>query len=150
LGLRLRELVRAVLGEPLGGVRRRQPPRGIDAERGGDLVPGEHVPGPLRGRSLLGGGHVVVSSFSVSRPAASSVTTVPALPATSAGVSWIEPMTARLPVRSTNSHAARTFGPIEPSAKPCLASAAGVARRIARCRGVPHSAYAASTSVTMT
>ena len=49
----------------------------------------------------------------------------------------MEPMAAKLPVRSANQHAARTLGPIEPAAKLAPASMSGVALRIARWSGVP-------------
>ena len=52
-------------------------------------------------------------------------------------MSTIEPMAASPPVCSTNEQAALTFGPIEPAANSVAASASGVARRIARCSGVP-------------
>ena len=70
-------------------------------------------------------------------PSASRVTTVPVSPRSRAGVSTIEPIAAKPPVSSTNEHAARTFGPIEPAANSVLPSASGVARRIARWSGVP-------------
>ena len=43
---------------------------------------------------------------------------------------WIDPIAAKPPVRSTNSQAALTFGPIDPSANPADERFAGVASLI--------------------
>ena len=65
-------------------------------------------------------------------------------------VSSIAPIVARPPVCSTNEHAARTFGPIEPAANSARPSASG--RRApdrALFAASPSPLYTASTSVTM-
>ena len=58
----------------------------------------------------------VIDHAPVLRSTGSAVIVVPASPCSMATVSSIEPIAASLPVCSTNEQAARTFGPIDPSA----------------------------------
>src|SRR4029450_10005465 len=66
-----------------------------------------------------------------------ATTWVPAPPSTIASISFRPPMTARLPVASTNRAAASTLGPIDPAANGSSRSSLGVTRSSLRCSGVP-------------
>ena len=60
------------------------------------------------------------------------------------------PIAADFPVAAANRHAAATFGPIEPAGNGIAMRAAGDARRMAFCVGLPQSTYTASASVSIT
>jgi hypothetical protein len=70
-------------------------------------------------------------------PVAVTSIDVPALPAIIASMSLNAPMTERRPVRLAKSHAASTFGAIDPAEKASSPSAAGVARATKRNDGLP-------------
>ena len=72
-------------------------------------------------------------------PVSAATMFVPAVPCTIFSMSSSEPMAARLPVASTNLTAAATLGPMEPAAKLCSFTSAGVARCTRRCSGLPQS-----------
>src|SRR6185295_4617224 len=79
------------------------------------LPPGEEG----RGGEGFGGHAAAIQALSghISTSPASTVTIVPASPCAMRTRSASAPMAAGLPVRSANSLAASTFGPIEPPAK---------------------------------
>ncbi len=70
-------------------------------------------------------------------------TVVPVSPAMIRLRSASAPIAAVFPVAAANRHAAATFGPIEPAANGIAMRAAGDARRIAFCVGLPQSMYTA-------
>ena len=88
-----------------------------------------------RRRWLCGGRHLVPLSPCAGRRPRRARRACRLSPRSSACVSAIAPMAAMPPVRSTNRHAARTFGPIEPSANSGRLERSGVALRIAALLG---------------
>src|SRR5581483_3617331 len=79
-----------------------------------------------------------------------ATTRVPAAPSTSSAMSPSAPITASRPLRSTNLHAASTFGPIEPAANVWARSSAGVAQLITVAPAVPKPCSTYGTSVAST
>src|SRR6185312_26868 len=94
---------------------------------------------------------VLVNVHAFSAVSVDAVMVVPASPWTACRPWLNDVMMVRPPVRRTKSIAARIFGAMLPSPKACCSSIAcassAVSRRRGRCRGVPQSAYTASTSV---